>query len=222
MLILFAMLVIAIAPTGSQTYYSIISGNLDSYYPENTTGQHNACGVSSACFWNRRYWDGWRWDAGLTYFLLISSYTARAAALFETSETFFRRNLRDRLLGKLGKALDRNVKYIRDCVAHRRRASQAQKLRYHAYLATHAVTLAVLELYSSFFAPLLWVLLNLIWGSLQLLNPRTMLAEYDAIAEENTFGFGQIIPLMLLAQPLVVVFESYYGLYNRLPIGVLY
>lgn len=174
MLILFAMLVIAIAPTGSQTYYSIISGNLDSYYPENTTGQHNACGVSSACFWNRRYWDGWRWDAGLTYFLLISSYTARAAALFETSETFFRRNLRDRLLGKLGKALDRNVKYIRDCVAHRRRASQAQKLRYHAYLATYAVTLAVLELYSSFFAPLLWVLLNLIWGSLQLLNPRTM------------------------------------------------
>lgn len=205
MFILFLMLFIAIAPTGSQNYYNIISGNHDDDFPG------NCAGVSSACFWNQKYWNGWRWDAGLSYALLISSYIARAATLFESSEAFFRRNIRDRLLGKLEEALDRKVKNIRDRVAHRRRASWAQKLCYHTYLATYAVTLTSLELYSSFLTPLLWVLLNLIWGSLQLLFPRMKLAHQDLIAEENTFGFGQIIPLMLLALPLVAAFEAYYG-----------
>lgn len=216
MFILFVMLFIAIAPTGSQTYYYIISGNLFSNvgYDVPDGNQYLASGVSSACFWNRRYWNGWRWDAGLTYVLLISSYIARAAALFESSETFFRHNIRDRLLGHLEKALDRNVKHIRDSVAHQTSARFAQRLIYHIYLATYAVMFASLELYSSFLAPLLWVLLNLIWGSLQLLIPRVGLAESAAIAEENTFGFGQIIPLMLLALPLVAAVEAYYGRSN--------
>ena len=206
MFILFLMLFIAITPTGSQTYYNIISGDLYIDFPG------DCAGVSSACFWNKKYWNGWRWNAGLSYAFLISSYIARAAALFESSEAFFRRNIRARLLGKLEKALDRKVKNIRDRVAHRRRASWAQKLCYHTYLATYAVMLASLELYSSFLAPLLWVLLNLIWGSLQLLIPRMELAGQPSqlIAEENNFGFGQIIPLMLLALPLVAAFEAYY------------
>ena len=209
MFILFLMLFIAIAPTGSQNYYNIITGNL--YFAEYPNP--NCAGVSSACFWNQKYWNGWRWNGGLSYALLISSYIARAAALFESSEAFFRRNIRDRLFGKLEEALDRKVKNIRDRVAHQRRASWAQKLCYHTYLATYAVTLASLELYSSFLAPLLWVLLSLIWGSLQLLFPRMKLPK-QVIAEENTFGFGQIIPLMLLALPLVAAFEAYYGQSN--------
>ncbi len=164
-LILFFMLFIAIVPTGSDTYYNIISGSFDTEYGRGEFyNRYYACGVPSACFWNRRCWKGWRWDAGLAYFLLISSYVARAAALFEASETFFRRNMRDRLLGKLEETLDRKVKHIRDRVAHRGRASWAQKLGYHTYLATYAVTLACSDLYSSFLAPLLWVFLNLVWG----------------------------------------------------------
>lgn len=213
MLILFVMLSIAIAPTASETYYNIISGTLDSsgnVWHGHASKHYSASGVPLACFWSRKYWNGWRWDSGLTYFLLISSYVARAAALFESSEIYFRRNIRDRLLGKLEKALDLKVNHIRDLVAHRRRASWTQKLCYLAYLATYAVTLACLELYSSFLAPLLWVLLNLIWGSLQLFIPRTALANFGAIVQENHFAFGQIIPLMLLALPLVAAFESYY------------
>lgn len=147
----------------------------------------------------------------MTYFFLISSYIARAAALFESGETFFKRNIRDRLLGKLERAFNRRVQHIQDHGTHRRIASWAHKLRYHIYLACYTVTIACLELYSSFLAPLLWVLLSLVWGSLQLLIPRTALASHGAIAEENAFGFGLIIPLMLLALPLVAVFETYYG-----------
>ena len=206
MLILFFMLCIAIVPTGSQTYYSIISGYL--------LFETSACGVPSACFWRHKYWNGWRWDAGFSLLLLVSNYTARAAALFESSEAFFTRNIRDRLLGKFGKALDRKVQQIRDRGAHRQKASWAQLISYRTYLATYAVTLAFVELYSSFLAPLLWSLLNLVWGSLQLLNPRTALAAQGQIAEENTFGFGQIIPLMLLALPFVAAFDAYYGKSN--------
>lgn len=197
MLIMFFMLFVAITPTGNQTYYSIVSWDAD------------LSGIPSACFWSRKYWKGWRWDAGVTYFLLISNYVARAAALFESSEAFFKRNIRDRLLGRLEKALDRTVKRSRDRAIRGFVASEALKLRYYTYLAMYAVTLSCLELYSSFLAPLLWVLISLIWGSLQLLLLRKPLS--DLIGTENSFEFGQIIPLMLLAQPLVAAFEAYYG-----------
>lgn len=88
-----------------------------------------------------------------------------------------------------------------------------KRLRYHTYLATYAVTLASLDLYS-FLAPLLWVLLNLAGGSLQMLIPRTALAKSDTITKEDDFGFGQIISLTLLALPLVAGFEAYYGRSN--------
>ena len=211
---MFIMLFIAITPTANETYYEIISGNID--IPDNGSG-YLASGVASACFWSRKNWNGWRWDSALTYFLLISSYIARAAALFASSEAFFRRNIRNRLLASLEKALDRNVKLIMDSIAPRSVGSHVQRLCYYTYLATYAVTLAFLELYSSFMAPLLWVLLNLVWGSLQLLSPRTALAKAGAIAEENIFEFGQIIPLMLLALPIVAAFESYYGVSRNIP-----
>lgn len=218
MFILFVMLFIAIVPTGSQNYYAIISGT-DYFFGYN---DFLATGLPSACFWNQEYWSGWRWNVGVSYVFLISSYIARAAALFESSEAYFRRSIRDRLLGKLEEALDRNVKHILDRTAHGRKASWAQKLCYHTYLATYAVTLASLELYSSFLTSMLWVLLSLVWGSLQLLIPRTELAGQGLIAEENTFGFGQIVPLMLLALPLVAAFEAYYGQSNIAARMVIY
>ena len=209
MLILFVMLCIAIVPTGSQTYYSIIN--------EEIPIEGSACGVPSACFWHHEYWNGWRWDAGFSLFLLVSNYTSRAAGLFESSEAFFNLKIRDRLLGKVGNALDRKVQLIRNRGAPQQKASWLEwgdLQSYRSYLATYAVTLVSLELYSSFLAPLLWALLNLVWGSLQLLNPRTALANQGQIEEENTFGFGQIIPLMLLALPLVAAFDAYYGKSN--------
>ncbi len=205
MLIIFVMLFIAISPTGNQTYYKIVFAWSD------YKGRPLA-GVASACFWSKKYWNGWRWDGALTYSLLISNYVARASALFESSEKFFRRNIRVRLLGHIEKALDRKVWHIRARITRRGVAGKAQVLSYRALLATYAVTLAFLELYSSFLAPLLWVLISLVWGSMQLLIPRTALAKSGAIAKENAFEFGQIIPLMLLTAPLVAVFESYYGL----------
>lgn len=211
MLIMFSMLFVAITPTGNTTYHNIISW------------EHQWDGVASACFWSSKYWNGWRWDAGVTYCLLISNYVARAAALFESSEAFFRRNIRDWLLGGLEKALDRMVKRIRDSADNGLAASKAKKMRYYTYLATYTVTLACLDLYSSFLAPLLWVLISLIWGSLQLLFPRMALANSGVISAEDSFEFGQIIPLMLLVLPLVAVFEAYYGWSrNDPPIGVYY
>ena len=207
MLIMFVLLFIAITPTGNDTYYSMISVGSVTYQGF----VHSPAGVVSVCFWTRKNWNGWRWDTGVTYFFLISNYVARATALFESSEAFFRRNIRGRLLGSLENALDRKVMHIRDCAAHELAASHTQKICYCTYLATYALALACFELYSSFLGPLLWVLLSLIWGSLQLLAPRTALAESGGVAEENRLGFGQIIALMLLTLPLVAACEAYYG-----------
>ena len=219
MLILFVMLFTAITPTGNDTYYTFIMNPsyvdfiMNRWFVDLGVDDvsYDVSGVASACFWTHKYWNTWRWNSAVTYFLLISSYVVRAAALFESSETFFRRKIRDWLLGKLGKALDRKVKYVQDGTAHRRGSVWYQKIGYNIYLTSYAVTLALLDLYASLFVSLVWVLLSLIWGSLQMLTPRIRLANSGAIAEENTFGFGQIIPLMLLALPLVAAWESFYG-----------
>ena len=220
MLILFVMLVIAITPTTNQTFFSIILGGLPYWWSAPFVDESPPLVVSdipSACFWNRRYWFEWRWDAALTYLFLISGYVSRAGALFESSEAFFTRNIRNRLLGILEKALDRIIRHLRGLIAHRVVPSRIQRLPYHLYLFTYAVTLACLELYSSFLAPLLWVLLSLVWGSLQLLIPRRMLADEGIVVEENKFEFGQIMPLMLLALPLVGALEACYGWSNTVP-----
>lgn len=240
MTILFVMLFVAILPTRSNTYNNIVSGNLQmtGFNASPATSWYLAGGVPSSCFWHRRYWNGYDWaGAGFSDFLLISSYVVQAVALFESSEKFFKRNLRDRLLQNLGRVMDRTAEHAAAGFKRSRGISCAQRLIYHTCLGIYAVTLACMELYSSFLASLLWVLAILIWGTLRMLIPRMIMSNaskmttakgepmspwnttitqetQEAITAENAWGFGQIIPLMLLALPIIAAIEAYHGLSN--------
>lgn len=238
MTILFVMLFVAILPTRSNTYNDIVSGNLKmtGFNASAATSWYLAGGVPSSCFWHRRYWNGYDWvGAGLSDFLLISSYVVHAAALFESSEKFFKRNLRDRLLRTLGRVIDRTAEHAAAGFKRWHGISCAQRLTYRTSLDIYAVTLACMELYSSFLASLLWGLAILIWGTLRMLIPRMIMSNAsktttangelmspwnttiaqemeEAITAENAWGFGQIIPLMLLALPIIAAIEAYHGL----------
>ena len=56
---------------------------------------------------------------------------------------------------------------------------------------------------------ILWLAFALAWGTTRLFFTRSI-AEQDTF-KENTWGFGQLIPVILLALPILSIGESYYG-----------
>lgn len=141
MLILFVMLFIAIVPTGGNNWYKLI------YLDEQALGGGGSS-VPAACFWNRKFWGGWRWEGAFTYILLVSNYAIRAGALFESNEQYFKRCIHHRPLAIVGTALDKAVgNLMRTSNTAWHKASLRQRVRYHTLLMTYCTILAVLDMY---------------------------------------------------------------------------
>ena len=69
----------------------------------------------------------------------------------------------------------------------------------------------------SLMAPLieqiLWLAFALAWGTTHLMNTRSYMDEVEIdTSGENTWGFGQLFPVILLALPMLSIAESYYGM----------
>ncbi len=68
-----------------------------------------------------------------------------------------------------------------------------------------------------------WLALALAWGTLVVWRDRghhNYMSDFDsrekhALSEDDTWGFGQIFPLVLLILPLVSFFEVVYGTLQR-------
>lgn len=192
MFVLFVLLFVALMPTGSIQWSAFLQQ--DEVYPDIST-----TGVQAACFWQTSYWYGWKWDGALTYILLITNYVTRAGALFEANEARFRGYFHDRPLKFLETPLTRVASRMRQRNAQRRKVGYFLRMSYHTLLFVYCIILALLDLYGSFFGPLFWVLLNLIWGTIQMLTPRNILPA-TTVAGENSFG-SVSRSLVLSAQP---------------------
>ena len=57
---------------------------------------------------------------------------------------------------------------------------------------------------------LLWLALALAWGTTHLLEARAQYSSSNTSNVENTWGFGQTFPLILLALPILSIGESFY------------
>ena len=69
---------------------------------------------------------------------------------------------------------------------------------------------------ASFLIPLieqiLWLAFALAWGTTHLMETRSYMDEVESDrSDENTWGFGQLFPVILLALPILSIAESYYG-----------
>ncbi|KAL4918441.1 hypothetical protein BDW62DRAFT_200821 [Aspergillus aurantiobrunneus] len=68
---------------------------------------------------------------------------------------------------------------------------------------------AVVDLVRSGIFEVLWLLFSLIWGSIRLFTVRGLLSEHAELAEEeDQWGFGQLVPVLLLLIPALLVAES--------------
>jgi hypothetical protein len=197
MLALFFMLLIGLVPTLSDNWGTISS----SYDPFGEGIQPTGWGVPAACFWGRTYGAGVNNDAPLGYAILIVSYIWKVGELFISPQRLYHLVVRPPVRIFMEKPL---------CAIARRYARRRQGrylIAFRLYLVLCLPPLAVLETLVSFSAALWLSILGLVFGTLQIVIPRNQNLASTADLEEKR-GFGQLVPLILLIQPLGALTED--------------
>ncbi|KAM3070554.1 hypothetical protein ACMFMF_008007 [Clarireedia jacksonii] len=193
MLTLFAMLVIGVVPTISNDWGIL---KWDSML-EGRTGW----AIPAHCFWGKLWGDGVSPDAPLGFIILVMSYISKMGAIFDSTNQSYQNYVRlplERFIFATLRALA--VKYDQNG------RTRLQLLVFRLGLGITIPVLTILEVSASFAASIWLSVANLAYGTMQILIPRQqMLPMVGSL--ENAWGFGQLVPLILLIQPLGAIFE---------------
>ena len=195
MVIVGIMILVALVPTTGTTWAAV-----------SFIGEAAAAGVPARCFWQHQFSGIFRPNAVLSYILLIGSFVWKGLLLFKTSHQFMKIRLRRIFLTKLVERLDLIHQQIKD----KRVVSTWMKLRYKLSLSLYLIVWYVWEISESFVISL-WICGGgLAWGSAQILVIRSTLPR-PILKEENSWGFGQILPVLLLGLPVLAYAEGFWG-----------
>ncbi|KAF2479645.1 hypothetical protein BDY17DRAFT_304332 [Neohortaea acidophila] len=135
-------------------------------------------------------------DGVVSYLLLGITYLWKAVMLFDSAEKRVKR-------WSSISPLRASEKLIKRIILGR--PSRLRRLLYPVTTSVYVITLAVFELAGSF-AGSLWIInASLIWGTMLLVTPRIVLQHSNATEQENVWQFGQILPVLLLAGPLLTM-----------------
>lgn len=177
--------------------------------------------LPARCFWNAGFSNAesggaeWLLDSNpgtvldpngvLSYIILVLSYLWKATMLFDAGKVALTKWIRDAPLHIFERPL-RNI-------AVKRRAATLDVTKSHGYqflLSIYVLVLATSDLTESFAGSLWVVSLGLIWGTTNLWVPRNELPG-DVRHQEDAWGFGQLLSMLLLLLPLLAVLEHFYG-----------
>ncbi|KAL8635352.1 MAG: hypothetical protein Q9228_007146, partial [Teloschistes exilis] len=201
-------LLIALVPTTSYKWLSIITESKGRGH--NIGRSHSTtlspAGIPARCFWDPRYSGKRTADAAWSFIILVLSYVWKALLLFQRSQEGVKVLWRIWALCPLQRSLDRSA-----TLATRDRRSGRPRwftFRYKRTLCLYLAAWAVFELAQSF-AISLWICGGgLMWGSLQIFVPRQRLSA-QILEAEKSWTFGQILPVMLLAVPVLSFAQGY-------------
>lgn len=161
-------------------------------------------GTPAHCFWGNgqalaldRRDQSLNFDSIISYVALFGSFVWKLSQLFSKSRGKSRRWLRvfpDLLLER----------------AARRALSGSWRVTYKFTKFCYIIFMVYAEVLESFMFTMLVLLFTLSWGTLTLLVPRLM-APTEVSEAEQDMQFGQLLPLLLLLQPLLTIFEHFTG-----------
>lgn len=146
-------------------------------------------------------------DAVLGYIILVLSYTWRVGGLFDSACNAYH--------GWFRYPVERRLKSLLAILARRCQASVRARKRHtlNLWLTTYRMVVAVYVPYYATsetlasFSSCIWLsCLGLAFGTIEIYMPRHQVQSLLG-ANEDEWGFGQIVPLILLCQPLSVVWE---------------
>ncbi|KAI4275321.1 MAG: hypothetical protein LQ337_003305 [Flavoplaca oasis] len=208
MTVLGVFLLIALVPTTTSNWSTIITQRRGTdHAPDRPHGSVvSPASIPARCFWQPLYTGGRTADAAWSFIILIVSYVWKGLLLFQWSQKFVKASCRQWVLRPLQRSLDNLAILVRQ-----HRGSKNYRwfvLRYKATLCVYVAAWAIFELAQSFVMSL-WICGGgLVWGSFQILMPRRLLPA-QAKEAEFSWGFGQILPIMLLAVPILSFAQGY-------------
>lgn len=161
--------------------------------------------IPARCFWQRPNLGGIQSVAALSFMILVLSYAWKAMLLFKATHRLFKVTYRQYLQNIITRRLDRIMTKIRLY----RKPPAWLLTQYKLTLCIYLMIWSWFELAESFLVSL-WICGGgLFWGSMQIFHVRQMVAP-EAQKEENTWGFGQLLPVLLLAVPITAFTEGYW------------
>ena len=209
MALLGVMLVVALVPTTGYNWLAIITRSLghgDVYGTFHDAALSSAA-MPAACLWQRQYSGKLIPDAAWSFIILIFSYLWKGLLLFRPSQRFLTVSCRRKMQEPLQRLLDRVAAQLKQ---NQRKHRLLLALQYKLALCAYLAVWALFELGQSFVMSL-WICgAGLVWGSFQILEPRRILPS-STLGTENSWAFGQVLPIMLLALPVLSFFEGYTG-----------
>lgn len=165
-------------------------------------------GIPARCFWQSdAFKDMSDFDEGsvsiigvISMILLVVSYTWKISSLFKSSQIRVYALYRGYPEYYLERALVWTV-HVR-----------FGKPFYKVVLAGYVLLQALYEFGESFCGSLYFLTATLLWGTLEIGMPRfsnTAKGIHSGDLGENSMGFGQIVPLVLLVLPVAAIFEHF-------------
>lgn len=199
MLVLLIMLLVGLVPTISSQWG--IANPEDPDNPDLVESASSGWGVPAVCFWGRTYVEGVNSDAPLGYAILILSYVWKCGDMYTGPRKLYHRTIRLPVEAFMERCLSAVAK------RYTKRRSCVYMLTFRLLLMVILPCLVMLETLVSFSASLWLSVLGLVFGTLQVVIPRNQNLASTA-GTEDEWGFGQLVPLVLLIQPLGVLIEN--------------
>ncbi|ETS79530.1 hypothetical protein PFICI_09383 [Pestalotiopsis fici W106-1] len=193
MLVLLVMLIVALVPT--------ISNDWGIYWWDGMLDGRTGWAIPAYCFWGELWGDGVGPDAPLGFVILAVSYLWKMGALFETTTGAYRSYLKNPIEDAILGSLTYPATKYRDS-----QISWFWLWIFRLALGIALPTMAIVECASSFAASLWLSLTSLLYGTIQIFVPRGQMIPLTG-SSESSWGFGQLVPLILLIQPVGVLFE---------------
>lgn len=153
-----------------------------------------------------RYGDGVNPDAVLGFLILLISYVWKVGGISSKACAAYRRSIRHPLQFAFESLLAYTAKRCLPTHSGRSSASLLWLIAYRLVLAVWIPYFAVFETLASFSSAMWISALGLVFGTIQIAIPHQQNEELLG-PNENVWGFGQLVPLILLIQPLSAVWE---------------
>lgn len=204
MITLLALLITAMIPTTNSFY-----------------AREQLSGIPARCFWRScefyadvledrdMYWCPGAWDvyldSSISYALLVCGYLLNIGRLFDRSRSLIEYWIR----AKPEAALEQQAKS--SLLSNR-------KLMFRFLVFVYILHAAVISILESFMGTILALLFTLVWTTEKITNPagwrHQLFMVYDVlkVPEGNSImSFGQLLPLLLLVQPLAAIADHFTG-----------
>ncbi|KAK8014519.1 ArfGap-domain-containing protein [Apiospora arundinis] len=194
MLVLFVMLVIGLVPT--------ISNSWGVFWWPGIDADKTGWAIPARCFWGDLRGGAVSPDAPLGFLILSVSYLWKMGQLFSSSRGVYHQCFR----GPTERFMVRALRFAAERCSRPGGSSYLWLWTFRLLLAFVLPIMVMFEVISSFAASLWLSLMGLIFGTIEVLIPRSQMQPMTQ-SSEGTWGFGQLVPLILLIQPLGMVLE---------------